>query len=222
LEYRTTAELVDNPGNWRRHPPQQLRGLKAIVGEVGWAGAALYNERTGRLIDGHARKQIARKGERIPVLVGSWSEADERKILATFDPLVGMAETDGPALQSVLRSVETESDQLRDLIARLEPAPTLHMPGAPESVQENARQMESLAARRRDNQTKSERADTERYLILVFPSAAQKRAELARLGLPGDERYLPAAHYELRALTGSGTYGNAPKSADRRQSGATG
>ena len=43
LEYRSPAELAENPRNWRRHPAAQVRALADVLGEVGWAGACLYN-----------------------------------------------------------------------------------------------------------------------------------------------------------------------------------
>jgi len=51
LEWRTPKELDDNPANWRTHPENQAAGLDGLLSEVGWAGAALYNEKTGRLVD---------------------------------------------------------------------------------------------------------------------------------------------------------------------------
>jgi hypothetical protein len=59
LEYRSPAELAENPRNWRTHPEAQTRALADVMAEVGWAGALLYNERTRRLIDGHARRKLA-------------------------------------------------------------------------------------------------------------------------------------------------------------------
>ncbi len=53
-----------------------------MLNEVGWAGALLYNETTGRFIDGHARKKVS-KGKKVPVLIGKWTEEQERKILLT-------------------------------------------------------------------------------------------------------------------------------------------
>ena len=91
LEWMYAEELDDNLRNWRLHPYAQEMSLRDAKQEVGWAGALLYNERTKRLIDGHLRKKIARKRERIPVLVGSWSEEEEAKILATLDPTGMMA-----------------------------------------------------------------------------------------------------------------------------------
>jgi len=121
LEYRSPAELAENPLNWRRHPDTQLSALSDVITEVGWAGACLFNERTGRLIDGHARRKVAiEQGcEKVPVLVGDWSEADEAKILATLDPLAAMAEADAAALDALLRDVQTGSQAVADMLTGL-------------------------------------------------------------------------------------------------------
>src|SRR5207245_5003264 len=117
LEWWAPDCLSDNPLNWRRHPDKQLSALKDVLAEVGWAGALLYNERTKRLIDGHARKRISTA--KVPVLVGSWSEEQELKILATLDPLAAMAEADKGALDALLSQVQTESDAVRALLEGL-------------------------------------------------------------------------------------------------------
>jgi hypothetical protein len=62
--------------------PVQIKALEGMLNEVGWAGALLYNETTGRFIDGHARKKVS-KGKKVPVLIGKWTEEQERKILLT-------------------------------------------------------------------------------------------------------------------------------------------
>src|SRR3990172_1303597 len=85
LEWRRASELTENPQNWRRHPRQQTVALETALREVGWAGALLYNEVTGRLIDGHLRREVAGDAE-VPVLIGSWTEEQERLILASLDP----------------------------------------------------------------------------------------------------------------------------------------
>lgn len=121
LEWRSPAELAENPMNWRRHPETQTAALADVISEVGWAGACLYNERTKRLIDGHARKSVALSQgcERVPVLVGSWSEEQERKILATLDPLGAMAERDNEALQALLGDLQTDSVAVGALLGAL-------------------------------------------------------------------------------------------------------
>jgi hypothetical protein len=121
LEWVTPDSVADNPKNWRRHPELQLSALGSSLDECNWAGALLYNEYTSRLIDGHARKEIAlKKGiAAVPVLVGSWTPEVEAKILATLDPLAAMAETNAAQLTALLRDVETGSEALATLLARL-------------------------------------------------------------------------------------------------------
>lgn len=121
LEWRSPSELAENPSNWRRHPDQQINALTDVIAEVGWAGACLYNERTKRLIDGHARRKvaIAQGSDKVPVLVGDWSEEDEKKILATLDPLAAMAEADKGALDKLLAEVSTQSEAINAMLEDL-------------------------------------------------------------------------------------------------------
>lgn len=112
------ADLEPNGGNWRAHPQAQLVALKDVVAEVGWAGALLWNERTKRLVDGHARRELF-AGQKVPVLVGSWTEEQERKILATLDPLAAMAEADTAKLAALLAEIDTESAAMGDMLAKL-------------------------------------------------------------------------------------------------------
>lgn len=125
--------LDDNPHNWRKHPARQMRALGASIKANGWADALKWNKNTGRLIDGHGRKQVAiQAGEQaVPVLVGWWTEEQERNLLATMDPLAAMAETDAGAFQALLdmdrETVETfstldstEKQVLQDLNNNLE------------------------------------------------------------------------------------------------------
>ena len=72
LEWIEAGSLQENPHNWRRHPQEQVQALRDLVNDpnVGWAGACLYNERTQRLIDGHARRSSVDPKTPIPTLVG--------------------------------------------------------------------------------------------------------------------------------------------------------
>lgn len=93
-----------------------------MIREVGWAGALLYNEATGRLIDGHARKKLPADlavDGKVPVLVGEWSEDQERLILATLDPLGAMAEADADALADLMRGLDFEDRSVTDLLGRI-------------------------------------------------------------------------------------------------------
>ena len=110
LEWWEPGQLTPHPANWRTHPPQQIDSYRGIKEKVGWAGALLYNEATGRLIDGHLRRDEAvTDGERVPVLVGSWTEEQEALVLASLDPIAAMAEADESVLGTLLQQVEAES-----------------------------------------------------------------------------------------------------------------
>lgn len=123
LEYRKPSELADNPANWRTHPDSQMDALAEVLADVGWAGVLLFNERTGRLIDGHARKKLALKSdEPVPVVIGSWSEEQERLILATHDPLAAMAQADTAALDSLLAGVSVEGAAVNAMLDGLRAA----------------------------------------------------------------------------------------------------
>ncbi|MDE2508138.1 MAG: DUF4417 domain-containing protein [Planctomycetota bacterium] len=81
------------------------------------------NEATGRLLDGHARRSVALGSrEPIPVLVGQWTEEQERKILAQLDPLGWGAIADKAAFESLLTGdetsgpLQTDSVELRELL----------------------------------------------------------------------------------------------------------
>ena len=118
LEYVEAGTLADNPLNWRKHSQEQLQTLRDLLTDekVGWAGVCLYNERTKRLVDGHARKSVSDPKEKIPVLIGDWSEEDEAKILATLDPIAGMATTDAQAYAKLLETVNADSALIENLV----------------------------------------------------------------------------------------------------------
>jgi hypothetical protein len=104
--------------NWRRHSEEQLQSIRELLDdpEVGWAGACLFNERTGRLVDGHARRQVVDPKTPVPVLIGNWSESAEAKILATLDPVGQMAKGDATAYEALIANVEADGLWVRDLL----------------------------------------------------------------------------------------------------------
>lgn len=118
-------ELVPNPRNWRRHPPRQKAAMGGMLDEVGYADALLVRVLPdGRLmiIDGHLRAEIT-PDQIVPVLVLDVDEADAAKILATLDPLAGMAEMDKDALRNLTTFVQTENGDIRELLESLSGRP---------------------------------------------------------------------------------------------------
>lgn len=114
-------ELRPNPRNWRKHPEKQLNAIRGVLEEVGFAGAQIARELedgTLELIDGHARAEIAGTSE-VPVLILDVDEVEANKILATFDPIGAMAESDAVKLDQVLRDVDTGSEAVQEMLAEL-------------------------------------------------------------------------------------------------------
>ncbi len=131
FKYMYPSELQDNPMNWREHPEEQTEALDSLIfgeGGVGWAGAALVNNRTVEngwleeeaiptLIDGHDRKSVAEKNEQpIPVLIGEWSPEDEATILTTLDPIGSLAQTNTKKLSELLSTVRTKQQSVRKVL----------------------------------------------------------------------------------------------------------
>jgi hypothetical protein len=101
-------QLLANPRNWRVHPKGQQTALATALSEVGWAAPVIVNQRTGHVVDGHLRIGLAlSRGEpEVPVVYVDLSEAEEQVVLATLDPIAGMAITDVSAHAGLLADLE--------------------------------------------------------------------------------------------------------------------
>jgi hypothetical protein len=118
-------ELLDHEGNPRRHPQAQRDALRGVLEQVGIAAAlvAYHSERNGgklTLVDGHLRKQDFDLDW--PVLILDVTDEEADLLLATHDPLAGLAEYDRPKLQALLQEVRAKSPavvgMLKDLAKR--------------------------------------------------------------------------------------------------------
>jgi len=94
-----------HPRNYRKHPKHQRSALAASLKGVGWVDAVTENARTGNLLDGHERIWQALEqgdGTPVPYITVDLSEEEELLVLATFDPITQMAQTDAAMLESLL------------------------------------------------------------------------------------------------------------------------
>jgi DNA modification methylase len=114
--------LTPNSANWRIHTDEQ----KILVGDsiddpgIGWAGACLYNERTGKLLDGHLRRDHAyEKRLAVPVLVGNWSPEKEATIMVLLDQSTGMARADTSKLLALFQKAAPPTERSLDILKRL-------------------------------------------------------------------------------------------------------
>ena len=126
LEWIEAGTIKRNPDNWARHPNRQTEAMRAALEQIGWAGAVLYNEKTGKLIDGHLRLDVVDPATAVPVLIGNWTPVQERKLILSINPIAGMAGADVEDLERLLDGVELTgglkyvADELHDLLKTTE------------------------------------------------------------------------------------------------------
>jgi DNA modification methylase len=114
-------QLLANPHNWRRHPKSQSDALEGLLKDVGWVQRVIVNQRTGHIVDGHLRVELAlrRSEPMVPVLYVDLTDDEERKVLAVIDPIGGLAETDQDMLDALLTDVTTDEPGLQALLDTL-------------------------------------------------------------------------------------------------------
>ena len=113
--------ILFNPRNWRIHPLNQQNALKGVLEEVGWVQEVIINKRTGHLVDGHLRCQLAaREGAKtIPVKYVDLSEDEEILVLSTLDPIAAMAATDKQKLDELFQDIQSDNENVQKLISEI-------------------------------------------------------------------------------------------------------
>jgi hypothetical protein len=115
------ASIHPHPENWRRHPQFQRRAMDEVLTKIGWIQTVVINKRTGNMIDGHLRLELALQGNesKVPVSYVDLTEEEEAEALATFDPLGAIAASDAAALKALLDHVNVTTDGVRQLLTDL-------------------------------------------------------------------------------------------------------
>lgn len=115
------GKLQAHPENWREHPPAQQAALARVIGEVGWIQRVVVNQRTGHMLDGHCRVELAvqRHEPTVPVLYVDLSEEEERVVLATFDPISALATENKSRLKGVLDQIKEGREDLLQTLGLL-------------------------------------------------------------------------------------------------------
>lgn len=114
-------ELVPNPKNWRKHPKFQRKSMVGVLTEVGWVQDIIVNKRTGNLIDGHLRLELSiEKGMPfVPVKYVDLSQEEEDEILATFDPISALAQTDKTNLAKLVADMTPSDGDMANLLDKI-------------------------------------------------------------------------------------------------------
>ena len=113
-----------HPDNWRLHDSQQRDRFRRLVAEVGFVRRVIVNVNSRRVLNGNMRVSVAVEDEQ-PTVPVAWvivSEEEEAAILATFDPLGDLAQTDKATYESLLddtpfAAMIWERDPIRDMVA---------------------------------------------------------------------------------------------------------
>lgn len=110
-------QLMAHHANFRRHSRVQQEAMGAALDDIGWVQRILVSKRTGTVLDGHMRVEMAIREEvpTVPVTYVDVTEEEEKKILATFDPLGGMAYIDRDQLRELALEVDFTDDALQSL-----------------------------------------------------------------------------------------------------------
>lgn len=128
------GQFLANPANWRIHPTFQQDQMDVILHEVGFVQGVIVNKRTSEewepgdrnvetLVDGELRvKRALSRGEDtlVPVTYVDLSPAEERAVLATFDPMSALAGKDDEKQLSLANEVMADfADTELDIAAIL-------------------------------------------------------------------------------------------------------
>jgi hypothetical protein len=121
-------QLLAHPLNFRRHPAAQRNALRGSLNTVGWVQMVVVNQRTGYVLDGHARieEALSRHEKTIPVIYVDLDPEEERVVLASLDPIGAMAERDQERLDELLEDLKVDDAGLQALLD------SLHISALPE------------------------------------------------------------------------------------------
>jgi len=108
--------------NWREHGVGQVSAMEEVVEHYGYADSVTVNKRTGHIINGHMRVDIAiEKGwETIPVEYIDVDRDAELALLTYFDPISSLYEKNNARLGELTKAFDAKTERLKALAASLE------------------------------------------------------------------------------------------------------
>jgi hypothetical protein len=111
---KNADQFLAHPSNARIHPQFQRDVMKSALTDIGFV-APVIESKSGYLLDGHERVyQALENNSAIPFVQVDVDEDEESYILATFDPIAGLANYDIDLLDDLLSTVHN-SDVGHDL-----------------------------------------------------------------------------------------------------------
>lgn len=107
------GELTPSVDNARRHSKRQQKAMLGMLQEVGWVQSVIVSQRSGKILDGHLRHDLAvRQAEpTVPVVFVDVTEAQEKIILAAYDAMGDLADLDPSQLNLLLEGIQLDEGQ---------------------------------------------------------------------------------------------------------------
>ena len=112
--------LAKHPQNWRKHSEEQKDALRIALDD-GIAANNIANRRTGHIVNGHLRFELAQElgHDRVSV---DWLDVDvalEKRLLVRIDGMPLLADVDTVQLEDLIGSLGVEEIVLRDAMVDL-------------------------------------------------------------------------------------------------------
>ena len=92
FEHVPPSTLRPHPENWREHPDEQLAMIKRSIDDLGQIMPLICSKRTGHVLNGHGRLQVA-LDQGVELVAVAWVDVDEEgelSVLASFDSVARM------------------------------------------------------------------------------------------------------------------------------------
>lgn len=125
------AQLMAHPLNPRLHGRGQQQAMTAVLDDLGVIQSVIVSKRTGTIIDGHMRVNLALRSNQptIPVCYVDLSAEEEAKALATFDPVGDLAGLDAQNLEMLLGEFNVSGSVLNQMLGELASSVGLNLDG---------------------------------------------------------------------------------------------
>lgn len=108
-ELADPTALTPHPQNSRRHPPQQIKLLAALIHGIGWHDTVTVSRLSGRITKGHARREAAMllKARQVPVEYQDYAdEIAELADLTADNRIKEFSYYDAGKLREAIRKLE--------------------------------------------------------------------------------------------------------------------
>lgn len=122
IEYgvKPADQFTANPSNPRCHPQFQRDVMKSALETVGFV-APVIEARNGYLLDGHERvyQALGNDNAPVPYVVVDVDDDEANYVLATFDPITGLATYDRDILGELLETVNSDDAAVQQMLSQL-------------------------------------------------------------------------------------------------------